>query len=120
LGGHASKKHPGASKSYNKKVQRRAERNNDRLVLLVAKAVMGIEQDNFDTKPQTKGKGKKRVSKQQNKCKLSERERGRIRRLKGAIKERLGMQSLEDYTTVLATARQGCFKIKMKNEIISL
>lgn len=43
LGGHASKKHPGASTSYNKKVQRRAERNNDRLVLQVAKAVMGID-----------------------------------------------------------------------------
>lgn len=37
LGGHASRVHPGESISYRKKIQRRQERENERLLLKLAK-----------------------------------------------------------------------------------
>ena len=37
LGGHASRVHPGESMSYRKKIQRRQERENERLLLKLAK-----------------------------------------------------------------------------------
>lgn len=40
LGGHASKKHPGQSETYQAKVIRRSQRKNDRLVLGIAKDLL--------------------------------------------------------------------------------
>ena len=40
LGGHASKRHPGESDTYQAKVTRRAQRKNDRMVLGIAKQLL--------------------------------------------------------------------------------
>ena len=49
LGGHTGKKHHGASDIYRKKVQRRAERCNDRLVHKIAKQIYaGMKERKLD------------------------------------------------------------------------
>ena len=109
LGGHASKKHPGQSESYIAKLTRRSQRHNDRLVLKIAKDLHKVltedpgsldpltaslfrrqrkprktksEDDPSKKKGQNaKGsKGDQTASK-----KMSERDRGRLRRLKEKI-----------------------------------
>ena len=50
LGGHASKKHPGLSLTYQAKVTRRHQRKNDRLVLNIAKDLLsGMSGKDGDT-----------------------------------------------------------------------
>lgn len=108
LGGHASKKHPGQSSTYQAKVTRRSQRKNDRLVLNIAKDLLGaMSQENYQLDTLTaklfkrqrrprvfSAKSAQNSSKPVKNCKsqlkktiaaskkMTEQDRGRIRRLK--------------------------------------
>ena len=83
-----SKCHPGQSPFYEKKQIKRKERANERLVLQLAKIELKNPDSEFVIKPR-----KKKSSSTKLKGGVSEMERGRIRRIKELIWEKINSAS---------------------------